>query len=86
MMTDLTVLKEKLIDILSLRDIRPADIDDDAPLFNKGLGLDSADVVLLSVGMEDQYGVKIESVQETRRAFASIRSLAAFIDEKAAPD
>lgn len=83
-MTDMTVLKEKLIRILHLQDMRPEDIDDDIPLFNEGLGLDSVDAFNLALGMEDEYGVEIKSVHDTRKAFASTRALARYIDENAA--
>ncbi|MCC8194264.1 MAG: acyl carrier protein, partial [Deltaproteobacteria bacterium] len=36
-------LKAALIEELKLEDLTPADIDDDAPLFGDGLGLDSLD-------------------------------------------
>ena len=36
-------LKKQIIEALSLEDMRPEDIDDAAPLFGDGLGLDSID-------------------------------------------
>ena len=38
-------LKKILIEDLNLEDVTPEDIDDDAPLFGEGLGLDSLDAV-----------------------------------------
>ena len=39
-------LKEQIIEALNLEDITPDDIDNDAPLFGEGLGLDSIDAVV----------------------------------------
>ena len=36
-------LKAKIIESLNLQDIKPEQIDDEAPLFGAGLGLDSID-------------------------------------------
>lgn len=40
-------LKQMIIDVLALEDIRIEDIDTDAPLFGDGLGLDSIDALEL---------------------------------------
>ena len=50
-------LKKQIIEALSLEDMRPEDIDDAAPLFGDGLGLDSIDALELIVLMEKQYGI-----------------------------
>ena len=34
-------LKQQIIEVLNLEGMKPEDIDNDAPLFNEGLGLDS---------------------------------------------
>ena len=36
-------LKEEIIEQLNLEDVKKEDIDNDAPLFGSGLGLDSID-------------------------------------------
>ena len=38
-------LKNRIIDVLNLEDVHPEDIDNDAPLFGEGLGLDSIDAL-----------------------------------------
>ena len=38
-------LKHKLVETLDLPDVNPEQIEDDAPLFGEGLGLDSIDVL-----------------------------------------
>ena len=42
-------LKEQIIEALNLEEITPEDIDNDAPLFGDGLGLDSIDALELIV-------------------------------------
>jgi acyl carrier protein len=72
-------LKQLLIDELHLADVKPADIDDAAPLFGAGLGLDSLDALQLAVAVEERFGVRIGDEAEGRKAFASIDALAAHV-------
>ena len=53
-------LKEHIIDVLNLEEMTPEDIDNDAPLFGEGLGLDSIDALELIVMLEKVYGIKIK--------------------------
>ncbi len=69
-----------LIDALQLPDMTPADIDFDAPLFGEGLGLDSIDALEIALTLQKQFGVRLSAnSQETRKHFASVRTLAAFV-------
>ena len=72
-------LKTRIIDTLKLQDITPEQIDDGAPLFGAGLGLDSIDALELVVMLEKYYGILIKDIEEGRPAFASVRALAEFI-------
>ena len=45
-------LKKQIIEVLNLEDVQPEDIDNDAPLFGEGLGLDSIDALELIVMMK----------------------------------
>lgn len=74
-------LKKEIIEVLNLEDIKPEDIDVDAPLFGEGLGLDSIDALELIVLLEKNYGIKIEDPKEGRKIFTSIRTMADFILE-----
>lgn len=79
-----TQIKNVLIKSLELEDITAEDIDDDAPLFGpgKGLGLDSIDALELGIAIKDNFGVSFSTVnEETRKHFASINALAAYIKE-----
>ena len=79
-----TELKANIIAALNLQDITPAQIDDDAPLFGAGLGLDSIDALELVVMLEKNYRIVIKDIEEGRPAFQSVRTLAAFIETKQA--
>jgi acyl carrier protein len=69
-----------VIETLNLEDLRPEDIDPEAPLFVKGLGLDSIDALELGVGLQKRYGIKLSAdSQEVRQHFASVRALAALV-------
>ena len=74
-------LKKHIIEVLSLEEIQPEDIDDDAPLFGEGLGLDSIDALELIVLMEKVYGIKIKDPSAGKEIFKSIRTMAAFVKE-----
>jgi len=75
-------LKQMIIEDLKLPDLRPQDIDDRAPLFEEGLGLDSLDAVELVVLIQKQFGVQIADMEEGREAFQSIEALARFVDAR----
>ncbi|MDX9979507.1 MAG: phosphopantetheine-binding protein [Lentisphaeria bacterium] len=74
-------LKQVIIDGLNLEDLSPADINDDAPLFGEGLGLDSLDAVELVILVQKHFGVAIKDMNEGQQAFQSVRTLAAYIEE-----
>lgn len=59
--------------------MKPEDIDDNAPLFGDGLGLDSIDSLELMVLLERNYGIKIEDAREGRNILASVQTMAEYI-------
>jgi acyl carrier protein len=72
-------LKELMVAELNLEGKTPADIDDAAPLFGEGLGLDSLDALQLAMSVEEKFGVKIPEGPEARPIFASVDALVAHI-------
>lgn len=74
-------LKQQIIESLNLEGMKPADIDDNAPLFGEGLGLDSIDSLELMVLLERNYGIKIEDAREGRKVLESVQSMAQYIHE-----
>ena len=61
-------LKTRIIEALKLADLKPEDIDADAPLFGEGLGLDSIDALELMLLLEKNYGIKLKNPAEARRS------------------
>ena len=79
-------VKELIVRQLKL-DVDPASIQDDAPLFGDaegGLGLDSIDALELVLGVEKEFGIKVQDEEVGVKAFASVDALCAFIQSKAA--
>lgn len=74
-------LKEQIIEALNLEDITPADIVDTDPLFGEGLGLDSIDALELLMILDKNYGIKIANKEESKAAFRSIDTMAAYVAE-----
>ncbi|HQE12964.1 MAG TPA: phosphopantetheine-binding protein [Flavipsychrobacter sp.] len=74
-------LKQQIIESLNLQGMKPEDIDDNAPLFGEGLGLDSIDSLELMVLLERNYGIKIEDAREGRKVLSSVQSMAEYISE-----
>jgi len=72
-------LKEEIIEVLNLEDVKPADIDENAPLFGEGLGLDSIDALELIVLMEKSYGIKLKDPSQGKEIFKSVKVLADYI-------
>lgn len=72
-------LKEQIIDALNLEEITPADIDNDAPLFGDGLGLDSIDALELIVILDRHYGIKLANPAEGKEIFKSVNSIADYV-------
>ena len=83
-MSLINTLKEQLIEQLNLEEITIDDIENDAPLFGDGLGLDSIDALELIVLLDTHYGIKIENPEQGKEIFASVNTLAEFIEKNQA--
>lgn len=74
-------IKHVIVDRLKL-EMEPSQIGDSTPLFGEGLGLDSIDALELVLGIEQEFGVKIEDEEVGAKALASIDTLADFVAAK----
>ncbi len=72
-------IKRLLIEQLDLRTKQASDIDDTAPLFGGGLGLDSLDALQLAMAIEERFGVTVPEGEAGRAVFASVQALAEFV-------
>ena len=73
-------LAHLIVGSLNLEGVSAEDIDPEARLFGEGLGLDSLDMLELSMAVEQKYGVKLRSDDpDNAKIFASLRSLSKHI-------
>ena len=66
---------------MNLEDVACEDIDNDAPLFGDGLGLDSIDALELIVLLEKRYGIKLSDPSQGKAIFKSVNTMAQYIAE-----
>jgi len=79
-----TEIKQAIVRALKLP-MPPEDIDNAAPLFGEGLGLDSIDALELVLEIERSFGVVIGDEQTGGKVLQSVDSIAAFIEEQRKP-
>jgi len=72
-------LKRLIVSELNLKGRDPDTIEDDAPLFGAGLGLDSLDALQLAMSIEEHLGVRIPEGDEARAIFQSVRTIADYV-------
>lgn len=74
-------LAELLVEVLNLEDVEPQEINPEDPLFGDGLGLDSIDALEIALAISQEHGVEMKAEDEaTKSAFATLRSLNAFVE------
>jgi acyl carrier protein len=67
-------------------EVPAAEIDPEAPLYAEGLGLDSIDMLEISLAVSQQFGVKLRADDKNNvENFRSLRTLNAFIQRHWAP-
>jgi acyl carrier protein len=68
-----------IIEALNM-ELAPGDVDPDGPLYGDGMGLDSIDMLEISLVISKRYGFQMRSDNEdNEKIFASPRALAAHI-------
>ncbi len=75
-------IKHIIVDRLQPDGVQPETIDADTPLFDGGLGLDSVDALELVLGLEQEFGFKIESEEMGKETLATVRAIADFVTSK----
>lgn len=78
-------LKKMIIEECEKEDISPEDISDDVELFSdkSGLELDSLDALQISMGLQNNYGIRLGDSKEFRRVVTSIDNLTEYISKNA---
>ncbi len=74
-------LKDEIIEALNLEDMTADDLDENAPLFGEGLGLDSIDALELIVLLEKQYGIKLANPAAGKEIFKSVATIADYVSK-----
>lgn len=73
-------IKDLIIKSLELEDISTDDIEDNEPLFNDGLGLDSIDALEIGMAIKKKYNVTLSAdKEENKKYFYSVKTIADFI-------
>ncbi len=71
-----------IIETLNL-EVAVPEIDPEAPLYGEGLGLDSIDMLEISLVVAQRYGVKLQADDESNAdIFRSLRSLNLYIQTR----
>ncbi|MCZ7566333.1 MAG: phosphopantetheine-binding protein [Burkholderiales bacterium] len=77
-------LSALMVEVLNL-DVAAGNVDPESPLYGEGLGLDSIDMLEISLAIAKRYGVELRADDEANvRVFASLRSLAAHVERQRA--
>lgn len=63
-------------------EVPAAEIDPESPLYGEGLGLDSIDMLEISLAISQNYGVKLRADDKGNiEIFSSLRSLNAYVQQ-----
>jgi acyl carrier protein len=71
-------LKQMIIEECEKEDITPEELADDVELFSEasGLELDSLDALQISMGLQNNFGIRLADSKEFRRVVTTINALA----------
>jgi acyl carrier protein len=72
-------IAQLMVQALNL-DVSAEAIDADAPLYGKGLGLDSIDILEIALVISKRYGLQLKADSEdNHRIFSSLRNLTQYV-------
>lgn len=74
-------IKQLIVTTLNIKDVEPASILDDVPLFSgdNTIGLDSIDAIELIMAIQRQFGVRLDDQNLARNILNTINSIAEFV-------
>lgn len=76
-------IKQLIIEALGLEEMTPDQINDQAPLFGEGLGLDSIDALELGVALRKRYHISLEAADpKLKEYFYSVDTLVQLVQER----
>lgn len=79
-------LKALILKCCDVRDVTPAQILDEAPLFGgPPMNLTSLDAVEIAVALEHQFGVDLQNASSVREYFMSVNAMAKYLASAADP-
>ena len=74
-------LAQLIVTLLNL-EVTADEIEPDAPLYDEGLGLDSIDILELSLAISKSYGLQLKSDSaDNNKIFSSLRTLNDYIQQ-----
>lgn len=72
-----------IVEALNLEEVKASDIEPDAPLYGDGLGLDSIDILEISLAISKRYGVQLKADDaDNVKIFRSLRALTEHIEAR----
>ena len=79
-------IKQLIIDTLNIKDVKPEDVPDEAPLFgdNNAMGLDSIDGIEIIMAIQRKYNVRMDDQNVARFILESINTIADFVTKEQA--
>ena len=78
-------LAAMIVESLNMDDVDPDSIDPRSPLFGDGLGLDSLDMLELSLAIQQRYGVKLRADDPRNgQIFSSLQALSEHVSAQQA--
>lgn len=72
-------VKNLIIEAVNLQHMTPESIENNASLYQDGLGLDSVDILEIIVAIENQFGIKVPNAESGKKAFQSVETIVDFI-------
>lgn len=76
-------LAQLIVETLNLEEVDASDIEPESPLYGEGLGLDSIDILEISLAIAKRYGVQLRADDaDNVKIFRSLRTLAEHLEAR----